>query len=118
MRTILMTVVLAIFTTTQVSAGFFNDRGDWDKLSDNRKDAYIMGAIDRHWILTPEGIEDGENELVTRQATCILNLGLNSADLLKLVDEAYAADVEKWTWPPLNVVINVVYQMCPRTEKQ
>ena len=100
------------FVANQAQAEFVLNRGGWNGLSHQKKSGYIMGVIDRHLILTTTGDEDGSNERPRRQAECLFRLEIDTDDLVQLVDEAYAADASKWSWPPYAIIMRTVSEIC------
>lgn len=102
---------ILLFAPLSAIAGFHSNRGDWDDLDSFQKDGYIAGVLDVHLMQLANGYENGHNERAAQQEECLFDLGIDTRDLTKLVDEAYQ-DIEKWDWPPAAIVMRVVYELC------
>ena len=105
-------VALFCSTAAQASTGYVSNRSQWNTLSDSEKLGYVMGAFDRHIVLTNDGEENGENERARKIRRCVQEKEVSNSDLLKLVEETYSSDVKFFDYPPFVVVMNVLYRLC------
>ena len=81
-----------------VSAGYMNSYSDWKKLGSSMQSIYAMGLYDAEtggvirgldWtIATAQGLSD-----------CSVELSLNGILLAEAINNFYAADLQRWSFP-------------------
>ena len=86
MKHILLTIFL-IFEATAASAGFYNDRSDWNELR-NFKQYYVMGLFDE---ISLQSLADDGARLKFKDnlVKCMIQYDVKSNTLVDLVDNYY-----------------------------
>jgi hypothetical protein len=108
----LLTILMFIsFLATTASAGFINNKVDWDGLSGSVKQGHAMGLLDMH--LQPM-FDDSQTtkDLIEHRKKCLLRMDITPQGLVDLVDTMYQNDVSIWSLPPTSVLIQGLHKMC------
>ena len=108
----LLTILMFIsFLATTASAGFINNKVDWDERSDSVKRGYASGLVDMHlqrmW-------DDSQTkiDLAEHRKKCLLRMDMTSQGLVDLIDTMYQNDVSIWSFHPLRVLLQGLHKMC------
>lgn len=93
------------------AAGFVMNRTSWDSMSASDQESYLMGAFDYQMTYFTT---DSQTETASKNgiANCVLDLKLNSGSLRRIVNDAYAADVEVYTYAPGILLYRQLIRMC------
>ncbi len=112
----LLTILMFIsFLPTTASAGYINDRVDWEALGGmgggSGKQPYVMGLLDMH---LQQMFDDSQltKDLIEHRAKCLLKMKMNPSGLVDLVDTMYQNDISIWSLPPASVLIQGLHKMC------
>lgn len=93
------------------AAGFIMNRTTWDTMSADSQANYVMGVFDygQTRFITDTKLESATK---TGVATCALDLKLNGGALSKIVNEAYARDVEVNAYGPAVLLHRQLLLLC------
>jgi hypothetical protein len=86
---------------------FACDRSDWNNMDSGTKHGFVMGSIQSQVYM----VEGADNTYVQDLRRCLLDMRLNSADLVDIVDNQYT-DLAKWEHQPDIVLSMGVRQVC------
>jgi hypothetical protein len=106
----LITALMVIGLATPAVAGFIENRSQWNSLSEAQKSAYAMGLLDAR-----VQVADSTSEFAASNAArlaCLIELGITSSDLATIIDEGYARNAERWSAPPIGVLLMETNVVC------
>lgn len=107
-KLMLLTVVVAIGSASPASAGYINNKAEWNRLDD--KHSYVMGVFDGLAVSTSDSKEDQAYFFGWNR--CSQENGLTSLEFVQMVDQVYAEDVSNWSLPPLSMMLKGLNRLC------
>jgi len=110
LKIIFLSISFAVGFMSHASAGFIDNKTQWDKLSQQQKNGYAMGAFDvmqRYWSNDSKKIIDAK----ARRGKCVVELQLTSRDLSNIIDSVYV-DLNKWQTDAGSALIQGLYKVC------
>jgi len=104
----LAALALTVSISSTASAGWVENRSQWNALGPN-KITYVVGLSDGMIIAdsTPYG-----DAMAFGMHRCVKELGITGADLVTMIDAAYAADVVNWSKAPASLFFTEMFRMC------
>ena len=109
MKKLPLILSFTLVLTTAASAGFYNDRSDWNELQ-NFKQYYVMGLFDEI-SLQNLGDDYAQLEFKDNLVNCIIKYKVKSNTLVDLVDNYYQ-DVANWTVRPRHALVQSLIKFC------
>lgn len=106
----LVLVLSAVAVASPAWAGFIANRGQWNSLGQAQKAAYVMGLFDARAQVASGN--DVHQAVMDARQQCIVDAGMNSDDLVTLIDDGYAADASVWTYPPVAIMLQQTNKVC------
>lgn len=110
LKIILLSISFAIGFVSHASAGFINNKTQWDKLTQQKKNGYAMGAYD---VMQVDWTTDTKKlgDMKAKRGKCVVELQLTSQDLSYIIDNVYA-DLNKWQISAGTALTQGLYKVC------
>lgn len=108
MRTFALALAAGLAIASTASAGWVENRSEWNALGAD-KITYVAGLSDGIIIgdTTPYG-----DAMAFGMHRCVKELQITGADLVTMIDAAYAADVANWSKAPSSLFVSEMFRMC------
>ena len=110
LKIILLSISFAVGFVSHASAGFINNKTQWDKLTQQKKYGYAMGAYDvmqTSWTTDTKKLRNAKEQ----RGKCVVELQLTSQDLSNIIDNVYA-DLNKWQISADTALTQGLYKVC------
>ena len=110
LKIILLSISFAFGFVSHASAGFIDNKTQWDKLTQQQKYGYAMGAYDVMqigWTNDTKKIRDMKEQ----RGKCVVELQLTSQDLSYIIDNIYT-DLNKWKTSAGTALTQGLYEVC------
>ncbi len=101
-------VGLLAFAATPASAGYINNKADWNRLDDRH--SYVMGLYDGLAVTASNSLEDAAYSAGWHR--CLQDNNITSVELVQMIDQGYAADVANWSLPPISMMLRGMRRLC------
>lgn len=108
MKQIASLVVGLTVLAQPASAGFINNKADWNRLDDQF--SYSMGLFDSLAVAAPESLEDQSYFFGWNR--CSQENNLTGVEFVQMIDQGYAVDVANWSLPPLSMMLKGLNRLC------
>lgn len=101
---------LVLFPTA-ASAGFIENKADWDETSQAVKIGFVVGWFDAQSFITGA---DEYNQYIGDRGVCVTDLGLTPGKFVEIIDSEYQ-DLESWDKPATFVLSTGLRKVCLAT---
>ena len=119
MKIVLISILFSISifvenTNADADQSFIRNYGQWSKLGQSSKLAYVAGAFDE---LFNSMFADSGGDAATSAdndgiKTCVSETGMNEQIMSQMIDARYLKHSEEWTFGPASVLISSLLETC------
>lgn len=106
-----VTLIFLAIGTDAKAVDFLKNYSDWNKLSENNKLYYVMGAVaGSTQVMTLN--KSSDNFFRVGVSNCLIELEATNTMISEAVSSAYERNLDKWDRSPANMVRGVLHHTC------